>query len=459
MLYRYQARVRQFSYYIFFIYKWLNLIYKKWMLSDIFVSQQIEDIFALMFADYVASFSDTIIRLQHQINCIERFCLSVGMHLNLLKTKIIVYRNGGVLKQIEKWFYMREVVDVVSFYKYLGIYFTLKLIWSKTKDVLALQASMAVFKIFQYQYQFGQFCPKDIFKLFDSIVKPFLCYGSEIWGYEYSQKIEKVHIKFCKRYACLHQNTADYFVLSECGRYPLAVIYMTQCVKYWVRLTQMRNYRYPKQCYNMLRSLASSGKINWASNVRLLLYKHGFGYVWEADTIGDASRFINLFRQRLADCFTQQWHSEVEESPKALHYKHFKLILEVEPYLKIDLPFVYRKVLANFRCSSHSLMIEAGRHQNIDRNLRFCQMCLKRNVYIVEDEFHFFLVCPAFDDIRELYFKPEWKNALTTKQTFYNIMSSNAKLDILSVSKYLLCSFSLRKELLNTVKLIYNQSK
>ena len=42
----------------------------------IFVSQQIEDIFALMFADDVASFSDTIIRLQHQINCIERFCLS-----------------------------------------------------------------------------------------------------------------------------------------------------------------------------------------------------------------------------------------------------------------------------------------------------------------------------------------------------------------------------------------------
>ena len=96
-------------------------------------------------------------------------------------------------------------------------------------------------------------------------------------------------------------------------------------------------------------------------------------------------------------------------------------------------------------------MIEAGRHQNIDRNLRFCQMCLKRNVYIIEDEFHFFLVCPAFDDIRELYFKPEWKNATTTKQTFYNIMSSNAKSDILSVAKYLLSSFSPRKELLHTV--------
>ena len=96
-------------------------------------------------------------------------------------------------------------------------------------------------------------------------------------------------------------------------------------------------------------------------------------------------------------------------------------------------------------------MIEAGRHQNKDRDLRFCQMCLKRIVYKVEDEFHIFLVCPAFDNIRELYFKPEWKNAITTKQTFYNIMSSNAKSDILSVAKYLLSSFSLRKELLHTV--------
>ena len=65
--------------------------------------------------------------------------------------------------------------------------------------------------------------------------------------------------------------------------------------------------------------------------------------MWEAGTIGDASRFINTFRQRLADCFTQQWQAEVEESPKALHCKHFKLILEVEPYLNIDLPFCIEK--------------------------------------------------------------------------------------------------------------------
>ena len=72
----------------------------------VFVTDQIDDLLALMFADDVASFSETIIRLQHQINCIQMFCESVGMSLNLLKTKIIVFRNGGIVKQIENWSYL-----------------------------------------------------------------------------------------------------------------------------------------------------------------------------------------------------------------------------------------------------------------------------------------------------------------------------------------------------------------
>lgn len=50
-----------------------------------------------MFADDVSSFADTVVRLQRQINLIEKFCDSVGMYLNLSKTKIMVFRNGGII--------------------------------------------------------------------------------------------------------------------------------------------------------------------------------------------------------------------------------------------------------------------------------------------------------------------------------------------------------------------------
>ena len=237
----------------------------------------------------------------------------------------------------------------MPFYKYLGVYFTPKLIWTKTKEVSAQQASKAICRIFQYQRNFGNFTPNDLFKRFDSIVRPILCYGSEIWGHEYCTHIEKVHIRFCKRYIGLHQNTADFFALSECGRHPLAVTYMTQCIKYWVRLIQMPNHRYPKQCYNMFRSSAAVGKVNWASNVRSLLYKYGFGYVWEADTVGNATLFIHTLKQRIMDCLIQELHSEMEYSSKSLHYRYFKLTYETEFYLDIDLPYLYKKTLSNFR--------------------------------------------------------------------------------------------------------------
>ena len=83
-----------------------------------------------MFADDVASFSDTVARLQKIIDPKAQFCKKVGMDLNLEKTKIIVFRNGGLLRFAEKWFFNGVPIDVVSFYKYLSVYFTPKLKWT-----------------------------------------------------------------------------------------------------------------------------------------------------------------------------------------------------------------------------------------------------------------------------------------------------------------------------------------
>ena len=82
---------------------------------------------------------------------------------------------------------VREVVRIYwySEYKYLGLIFTPKLSWSKAKRKLASQARKAIFCIKTYQRKFGYFQQDEIFRLFDSMVKPILCYGSEVWGTEY----------------------------------------------------------------------------------------------------------------------------------------------------------------------------------------------------------------------------------------------------------------------------------
>ena len=115
--------------------------------SGVFISNEIEDVMALMFADDISCFADTVVRLKRLIDLIDFFCKSVGMTLNLTKTKIIVFRNGGIIKQMEKWFYQDTEIEIVSMYKYLGIYFTPKLIWTKTKQLLffAFKNNLAIF--------------------------------------------------------------------------------------------------------------------------------------------------------------------------------------------------------------------------------------------------------------------------------------------------------------------------
>ena len=409
----------------------------------IFVSNDIPDLFALLFADDVSSFGETCNRLQRQINLIANFCDSIEMSVNLSKTKIVVFRNGGCLRAYEKWFYKGDPIEVVPFYKYLGMYMTPKLIWSKTHECAANQALKVTACIFKYQYKFGYFYPDDIFKLFDSMVKPILCYGCEIWGYQYIERIEKVHIQFLKRYCKLPQNAADIFVYGECGRLPLCVTYFTRCIKYWTKLITMNRSRYPYQTYKMLYNLDECGRTTWASQIRFLLNSNGFGYAWISQEVGNINLFIQTFKQRVIDGCIQKWSTKLTNSSKADTYRGFKSLLNIERYLYTDMPNSLKATLARFRCSCHELLIEKGRHINIDREHRYCPICIKNNIHVVETEFHFFLECPLYEGLRMKYLRPFFA-LFRNINVFNNIFSNTDDNVIRSVAKFIYEAFLIR---------------
>ena len=120
----------------------------------------------LMFTDDIANCADTWIRLQKQLNIISEFCQLTKMTVNLNKTEIIVFRNGGPLRSYESWTFNGIPVKTTSEYKYLGFIFTPKLSWSKAKRKVALHARKAIFCIKTYQRKFGYFQQDEIFRLF-----------------------------------------------------------------------------------------------------------------------------------------------------------------------------------------------------------------------------------------------------------------------------------------------------
>ena len=74
----------------------------------------------LMFADDMIILSTTVEGLQNGLNNLSDYCKKWGLTVNISKTKIMVFRKGGKLSDIEKWFFNGMLLDIVASFNYLG---------------------------------------------------------------------------------------------------------------------------------------------------------------------------------------------------------------------------------------------------------------------------------------------------------------------------------------------------
>ena len=139
-------------------------------ISGIQVSIDDSEVLAIFYADDMASVSDTVRGLQAQIRIIANFCQRTGMRMNLSKTKVVVFRNGGFLREYERWYFDGQPIETVSAYKYMGLHITSKLIWTHAKNCLATQARKAIISLIKLQGKIGYFEYADMFKLFDTMI-------------------------------------------------------------------------------------------------------------------------------------------------------------------------------------------------------------------------------------------------------------------------------------------------
>ena len=102
-----------------------------------------------MFADDIALLSSTPVGLQNQLNVLCEVANRLGLLVNLEKTKIVVFRNGGYLARAERWYYGSELVSVASSYKYLGLKFTTKVCLNRISEDSVVRAKKGTVEIFK----------------------------------------------------------------------------------------------------------------------------------------------------------------------------------------------------------------------------------------------------------------------------------------------------------------------
>ncbi len=117
--------------------------------------------------------------------------------VNLSKTKILVFRRVGSLNKDKKLYFAGEHIEVVNCFKYLGMWFTPKLSWWKTRQLLASQGRKTVLSLLRFVREHKISCNQSLY-LFVCMGAPIL-YGSEIWGSEPVECIENAQVSFCKK--------------------------------------------------------------------------------------------------------------------------------------------------------------------------------------------------------------------------------------------------------------------
>ena len=128
-------------------------------------------------------------------------------------------------------------------------------------------------------------------------------------------------------------------------------------------------------------------------------------------------------------------------NPKLRTYKDFKTDFRLEPYLTLNLnKKIYTKI-ARFRCSSHSLKIETGRHERpvVPAELRICDKCTSGEV---EDEQHCLIKCNTHESHRRTLYRtvreiiPNF-DGLDENEKFINILKSKDSQIVIALGSFL----------------------
>ena len=81
-------------------------------------------LFIPLYADDITLFSETADGLQSGLNVLYNYCQKWRISVNTVKTKVIVFRNGGFCQKMLRFFYNDTRLEIVSSFSYLGIVFT-----------------------------------------------------------------------------------------------------------------------------------------------------------------------------------------------------------------------------------------------------------------------------------------------------------------------------------------------
>ena len=369
----------------------------------------------LLFADDIALFSYFEKGLQRQLDILQDFCAARGLKVNVQKIKAMVFEPRK--SHTSPFLYAGANIEQVDIFKYLGITMHGTRGFSTAIETLCQAAKRAMFGLLRQCQQLHIHDPIVTCKLFDTLVKPILCYGCQIWsitgGKTALAELERTQIGFLKMLLGVQTHTKTLHVLAEFGRFPLQLSWHALAGKYLERLEKMDTDRMLKQAF--IADCSLPARLSWRSLLEAQLEDHMVPSPMEDHPQHESFSLQSAQRQHMEQL-------DLQTSSKSILYRSIKIGYGCEPYIQQSGNRHLRRIIAQFRTGSHWLNIETGRHKNLERADRTCPMCSHRivnpglapenfdsfdsddeSIDPVDDEHNAFFECSGYSYARELF--------------------------------------------------------
>lgn len=394
----------------------------------------------ILYADDTVIMAESEEELQHQLNSLYDYCICNKLEVNTSKTKVMVFTKSKVrLRRIKEFKFGESVLERVEEYTYLGIVFNWNGSFAKAKKALHDKAMRAMYSIVQKGRKLS--LPINVMlKLFDSCVLPILLYGSEIWGHENSDLLERVHAKFCKLMIKVSKYTHNTAVYGELGRYPLSFNIELRIVNYWCKILSSKGSKLNCIMYNIMYQLWSNGKYEspWLKSVKNILQNCGLNFIWVEQAFPSKEWVSQKVKSTTSDQLLQNWREKVNSEIIFSNYRIYKDTIGYENYLDF-LPQHLKYAMAEFRTGSSKLSVNSRTNSDLPRHAKTCNKC--HNNGKLGDEFHFLFECSILEELRRNILPKYFRSNINTLK-MYELLNSG-KVATFKLARFIYLGFKI----------------
>ncbi len=381
----------------------------------------------LMFADDLVLLSSTRAGLQSMLGALERFSRRTGLTVNREKTKVVVF--GAHLKKAQEgdpFCIDGGAIATVASYRYLGVEVSCSGSWTPAVEALSAAGMRASHALRHRCREMHLYDPGVRAELFDSLVRPVLLHGAEVWGAcaqlgltsfgdQESDESERVQRTYFRGLLGVRASTAGIAVLGEFGRFPLLVDRVRAISLYFNRLVSLRGS-------GRLVSLAFEDSVSLWGEVEFMhiaaelpgAYRPSRHRGWVGDAL---SLFGSSYVRASPRCYP-----ETDTRAIVAHFRRRYLtgphrqgsVKAAYDRLRDGLdgymcaPYIYTsyfteayRTLARFRTGSHDLAGTTGRWVSRDSTSSFeHRLCTLCHLGRVEDEDHLVFECSVYSALR-----------------------------------------------------------